>query len=85
MSDIHDLVVEWRKAGVIKYVKWRTANDDLVCELCRSRAENEFLLEEIEKLLPGCENCRCWITPIVDLDLCNKRTEERWKGVDFKD
>ena len=68
MSEFSDTIAEWKKDGCIKYVKWRTCNDDFVCSVCKERAEKEFFLDEIENLIPAHEGCRCWISPIVDID-----------------
>ncbi|QRN82867.1 hypothetical protein JR338_10660 [Chloroflexota bacterium] len=67
MPELHDLVNEWREGGCIRSVKWHTVNDDFVCDICRSRSEKEFLLDEVESLMSECDNCRCWVTPIVDI------------------
>lgn len=69
MSELSETIAEWKNTGYIKFVKWHTCNDDEVCDVCRERAEKEFLLSEIENLIPAHEGCRCWITPIVDVDL----------------
>jgi len=76
MSDFSDVIAEWKEAGGIKYVRWCTCNDDYVCGVCRKRANKEFLLSEIENLIPAHEGCRCWIGPIVDEDLVRKRDLE---------
>jgi hypothetical protein len=68
VSEFSETIAEWKEDGYIKYVKWHTCNDDYVCDVCRKRAEKEFLLDDIEQLIPAHEGCRCWITPIVDIE-----------------
>ncbi len=83
MPELHNLVNEWREEGYIKLVKWHTVNDEYVCDICKSRSKKEFPLDDIESLMPGCDNCRCWITPIVDLGLINTLRKNDWEGVEF--
>ena len=80
MTSFADNFREWKESGVIKYVKWHTVNDDDVCDLCRLKAEKDFLLDEIETLYPGCDDCRCWFTPIVDIDLFEQQIKDILDG-----
>ncbi len=64
---ISEEVAEWKKSGDVKYVRWRTVNDECVCSVCRKRANKKFLLSEIENLYPAHIGCRCYISPIVEL------------------
>jgi len=82
MDTIKDLINEWKEAGTIKYVRWNTVNDEFVCKICKLRAGKEFLLEEIESLYPGCDDCRCWISPIVEIDLFEQQIDEILSGKD---
>ena len=68
MAYPQEIVTEWREKGYIKFVRWNTANDGSVCEVCRKRNYKQFLLSEIDQLLPAHEGCRCWLTPIIDIE-----------------
>jgi len=69
MSYPSEVVKEWKKNGTIKYVIWQTVNDEQVCAICRERDNEQFLLDEIESLLPAHEGCRCYIKPVVSYEL----------------
>jgi len=81
MSEFSETIAEWKENGCIKFVKWCTCNDDYVCDFCRERAGKEFLLSEIENLIPAHEGCRCWISPIVDEDLFEKQIDQILNGM----
>ena len=68
MTEFSEIIAEWKKAKTIKYVRWNTCNDELVCDVCRERNGKKFLLSEIENLIPAHKGCRCWIVPIVDIE-----------------
>ena len=74
---MHEAIKEWRESGSIEYVRWATANDSEVCSVCQSRAEKEFLLSEIESLLPAHDGCRCVVMPIVSTELARKQRRRR--------
>ena len=60
---------EFESQGVVSEFKWQTVNDDFVCEVCRKRNDKTFPLADLEKLYPAHEGCRCYLLPIVDMDL----------------
>jgi SPP1 gp7 family putative phage head morphogenesis protein len=78
---ISETIAEWEKAKTIRYVRWNTTNDDLVCDLCRVRNGKQFLLSEAENLIPAHLGCRCWLSPIVDEDLVQERLENTLSGL----
>lgn len=79
MDSFQDLLTEWKESGTVKFVRWNTVNDEFVCEICKSKDGKEFFLKEIESLYPGCDDCRCWISPIVDIDLFEQQINEIWE------
>jgi len=76
MSDFSKQIEEWKNAKTIKFVRWFTCMDSDVCSICKSRAGKKFLLDEVEKLIPAHEGCRCWISPIADMDLYEKKLHD---------
>ena len=59
----------WEEAGTVKEWRWNTANDELVCPICRPNNGKLFPLAELDSRLPAHVNCRCWSSPVVDDDL----------------
>ncbi len=55
----------WQASGVVKGLKWQTAQDDRVCPICGPRAGRVLPLDEAEDIPPAHPSCRCWITPVV--------------------
>lgn len=60
----------WDEAGFIKYNRWQTASDELVCPVC---APLDGQIAELGALFgsgvshpPAHVNCRCWLTPVTD-------------------
>lgn len=72
MSEFSKQIEEWKKAKTIKFVRWHTCMDGDVCSICKSRAGKKFLLDEVDKLIPTHEDCRCYLQPITDDDLFEK-------------
>lgn len=53
----------WSQSEVIDAVRWNTANDELVCPICRARNGELAVVGAWE--FPAHVNCRCWPTPVV--------------------
>jgi SPP1 gp7 family putative phage head morphogenesis protein len=66
-------VEAWQASGVVQEIQWRTAVDELVCEICRplngerTRLGESFVSPEtgIEHAPPAHVNCRCWAVPVI--------------------
>jgi len=57
----------WNEIGInIKKVEWRTATDNRVCDLCHALEGKEFLLDDIENMIPLHPECRCHFLPIIE-------------------
>ena len=64
--------ISYQESGIVKKIKWRTAQGEMVCPICGSLNNK---MANIEEGFPGVVNgglppahprCRCWIVPIVD-------------------
>lgn len=65
----------WEEAGTVKQWRWNTANDELVCPICRPNNGKLFPLSELDNRLPAHVNCRCWSSPVVSEELIHERGE----------
>ena len=75
----------WKASGVVSANRWMTARDELVCPICKPLdgmvvpvGENGFTTEEGGLGITGPAahpNCRCWLQPVVDLDLLERELE----------
>ncbi len=62
----------WNESHVIMAREWRTANDEIVCDICGGLDNVQVLLdapfeyggEEYDDP-PAHPNCRCWIVPVI--------------------
>jgi SPP1 gp7 family putative phage head morphogenesis protein len=59
----------WEEAGTVSQWRWNTANDELVCPICRPNNGKLFPLSELDNRLPAHVNCRCWSSPVVDEEM----------------
>lgn len=61
--------ISWKESGVVDGVKWRTAVDDRVCDICSPLHEKAGTLDEgVEGYTPPAHvNCRCSIIPVVNV------------------
>jgi SPP1 gp7 family putative phage head morphogenesis protein len=76
--------VAFKKTGYIDQWNWMTAQDELVCPVCRAGNKNSpYPISELHNKLPAHPNCRCWSQPIVNTDRLNQMTENLWEGVNF--
>jgi SPP1 gp7 family putative phage head morphogenesis protein len=65
----------WEETDYIKKWKWMTAQDELVCDICREgNAGGPYPLSQLDEKLPAHVNCRCWSQPIVEVG----EGEETW-------
>ena len=59
----------WEEAGDVKEWRWNSAQDELVCPICRAGvAGSPYPLAQLSEKLPAHVNCRCYSTPIVSLE-----------------
>jgi len=67
----------WKDTGYIKEWRWNTANDERVCKICGERNYKTYPLEYLKPLeegeereiqLPAHPRCRCWATPVIDVE-----------------
>jgi SPP1 gp7 family putative phage head morphogenesis protein len=58
----------WEKSGYLSPFRWNTANDERVCPICGERENKVFPLSFLRDNMPAHPRCRCWASPIVDLD-----------------
>ena len=63
----------WEESGAVREFRWNTANDERVCPVCGEREYRVFPLSFIEDNMPAHPRCRCWATPIVDVDMAAER------------
>ena len=77
-------IMAWKSTGYIGGKRWNTARDERVCPICGpldgkivsidsgwSADEEGAIVESDLGLLapPAHTNCRCWLTPFVDVEL----------------
>lgn len=71
----------WEHGGIIRRMRWQTANDDLVCPICmplngmvapvdgsgkfEGYDDNGISLSSAD-MPPAHARCRCWLSPVVD-------------------
>lgn len=75
-------ITAWKAAGIVGKKRWQTAMDEKVCPICGPLHgmevgvdENGFTTEAFGMGLygpPAHVNCRCWLLPVVDLDLVDQ-------------
>jgi len=73
----------WEESGYIASFRWNTAEDELVCKICGrpdGYAGKEFPLSELSNMMPAHPNCRCWATPIVNVDMFEQEIERILDG-----
>ncbi len=62
----------WKESGAIEKKRWRTNNDSLVCEVCAPLngkvAELDAEFEDGLTSPPAHPGCRCWVTPVVEVE-----------------
>lgn len=63
-------LLAWRSSGVVEGVRWMTAEDDDVCEICGPIDGQVADLERLnfpsaEGAPPAHPRCRCWLQPVV--------------------
>jgi SPP1 gp7 family putative phage head morphogenesis protein len=68
--------IAWESAGTVRQVRFMTAQDELVCPICGERAGQVFDLTDSRNHPPAHPRCRCWIQPIVDVDMVGERIGE---------
>jgi len=80
-------LLAWKSTGTVTQKRWMTARDDLVCPICAPLdgmvvdIDSNGFTTEIGGLglsnPPAHINCRCWMTPVVDLDAIERRAATR--------
>lgn len=66
----------WYQSGIVDQQKWQTANDELVCPICREFHGKIVSMDGQWTYKGGAidhppahPHCRCWLLPVVNLDL----------------
>ena len=73
----------WEESGYIDKFRWNTAEDELVCKICGrpdGYAGKEFPLSQLSEMMPAHVNCRCWATPVVNVDMFEQEIERILDG-----
>lgn len=81
----------WERGGVIKLMRWNTANDELVCPICEplnqtvaavtggtfeARKEDGTIIVS-SRMPPAHPRCRCWLAPVAQgLDELRSEAEQ---------
>ncbi len=68
--------INLQQRGNIKIVKWHTANDDQVCEVCLKRDGEEYPVDDMHEVMPAHEGCRCEFKPVFNLSISEKKLRE---------
>lgn len=84
----------WHRSGIIKEMRWRTANDEKTCPICSAldrtivSVEGNFS-ENLDnnlqqhrgtfRLPPAHVRCRCIVTPYVRVDGVERTEQPRWQ------
>jgi SPP1 gp7 family putative phage head morphogenesis protein len=58
--------IAWQESGVVEGMRWQTARDELVCEIC-APLHGEVLALDSEDIPPAHVRCRCWVQPVVNV------------------
>lgn len=70
----------WASTGFVNSNRWMTARDDKVCPICRPRAGQVYALDDLANRPPGHVRCRCWLQPVVDVELVKRQVERILNG-----
>lgn len=66
----------WKTTGFVGKVRFNTSEDDKVCPYCSPLDGQEFDVDDYGHKPPIHVNCRCWNTPVVDLDLVSQQLDQ---------
>jgi len=69
----------WSSTGFVSQMTYRTAVDDRVCPICSPLEGKEMQLHDNEAP-PRHPRCRCWLTPILDVEAVLRQTEQILNG-----
>ena len=69
-------LISWKSTGFVEQVKFNTVVDDLVCPFCSPLNGETFDADDYGHLPPIHVGCRCYVTPVVNLDLVNQQLDE---------
>jgi len=58
----------WESTGFVSRARWNTSKDDRVCPICGPRDGEHLDPRDSNVLPPAHVRCRCWLTPVVDVD-----------------
>lgn len=84
-EDLLSTLQHFKNQGTISKVRMNSVNDQYVCESCKALQNEEISLDYALEHLPipnQCTNekCRCYYTPIVDVDLFRKSLRDSLGG-----
>jgi len=66
----------WEASGIVSKMVWRTAEDDLVCDICGPMEGVEIGIGDIDAQPPAHSNCRCSSVPVVDDNLVKAKFDK---------
>lgn len=72
----HGNQMAWEATGFVNKVRWNTAEDELVCPICKPLDGTFIGIADIDALPPAHVNCRCYITPVVDEKAFSDKLDE---------
>lgn len=66
----------WKSTGFVDKVRFNTAEDDRVCPYCSPLDGNEYDVDDYGHKPPIHVNCRCFNTPVVDVDAVGQQLDQ---------
>lgn len=66
----------WESTGFVRQARWNTANDSRVCPICGPRNGLHLDPADTDALPPAHIRCRCWLTPVVDVEAVLEQIEQ---------
>ena len=65
--------MSWQSSGVVKQATFHTSEDEKVCEICSPLDGEVVDVDDYGRKPPLHVLCRCWQTPVVDVDLVGEK------------
>lgn len=66
----------WQASGLVSEVRFNTAEDDRVCEICSPLDGEIFDVDDYGHKPPLHINCRCWNSPVLSESAFSERLDE---------
>lgn len=70
----------WQSTGFVNQVRFNTSEDDSVCPYCSPLDGQVFDVDDYGHKPPIHASCRCWNTPVVDVDSVLAEVEAELNG-----